>query len=246
MRNGSSAPGKTPRTPGSLAVDCTTMNILAPLPARLVVEVVFDFVCPWCYLGVKRLTFLLARRQDLDVELSWRPFLLNPDMPRGGMSRADYMIRKFGAEDRARRLYASIAELGAAEGIDFNFAAIRRTPNSVDAHRLVREVAKHGVADRLVKRIFAAHFVDGLDIGSHAVLAWLAAQLGSDAGAVADFLASGEGADAVHAENLHAHRLGINGVPCFLIDGEHAIAGAQESEVLERLLDLAVCTSRER
>ena len=90
------------------------MNILAPLPARLVVEVVYDFVCPWCYLGVKRLSFLLARRQDLDVELSWRPFLLNPDMPRTGMPRADYMIRKFGAEDRARRLYASIAELGAA------------------------------------------------------------------------------------------------------------------------------------
>ena len=222
------------------------MNILAPLPARLVVEVVFDFVCPWCYLGVKRLAFLLARRQDLDVELSWRPFLLNPDMPRGGMPRVDYMIRKFGAEDRARRLYASIAELGAAEGIDFNFAAIRRTPNSVDAHRLVREGARHGVADRLVQRIFAAHFIEGLDIGSHAVLAGLAVQLGLDAGEVADFLACGERADAVHAENLHAHRLGINGVPCFLIDGEHAIAGAQETEVLERLLDLAVCTSRER
>jgi predicted DsbA family dithiol-disulfide isomerase len=222
------------------------MNILAPLPARLVVEVVFDFVCPWCYLGVKRLAFLLARRQDLDVELSWRPFLLNPDMPRGGMSRADYLIRKFGAEDRARRLYASIAEFGAAEGIDFNFAAIRRTPNSVDAHRLVREAAKRGVADRLVQRIFAAHFVDGLDIGSHAVLAGLAGQLSLDVGDVADFLASAEGGDAVHAENLHAHRLGINGVPCFLIDGEHAISGAQESEVLERLLELAVCTSRER
>jgi predicted DsbA family dithiol-disulfide isomerase len=106
------------------------MNILAPMPPRLVVEVVFDFVCPWCYLGVKRLSFLLARRRELDVELSWRPFLLNPDMPRGGMSRADYMIRKFGAEDRARRLYASIAELGASEGIDFNFAGIRRTPTA--------------------------------------------------------------------------------------------------------------------
>ncbi|MCB5943395.1 DsbA family oxidoreductase [Acidocella sp. KAb 2-4] len=222
------------------------MNILAPLPARLVVEVVYDFVCPWCYLGVKRLSFLLARRQDLDVELSWRPFLLNPDMPRTGMPRADYMIRKFGAEDRARRLYASIAELGAAEGIAFNFAAIRRTPSSVDAHRLVRWAGRHGVADRLVERIFAAHFVEGLDIGSHAVLAGLAAQLGADPGAAMAFLATEEGADAVHAENLHAHRLGINGVPCLLIDGEHAIAGAQEAEVLERLLDLALCTSRER
>ncbi len=222
------------------------MNILAPRPARLVVEVVFDFVCPWCYLGVKRLSFLLARRQDLDVELNWRPFLLNPDMPRGGMPRADYMIRKFGAEDRARRLYASIADLGAAEGIKFNFASIRRTPSSVDAHRLVREAAKYGVADQLVQRIFASHFVEGNDIGSHAVLAGLASQLGLDVGEILDFLASSEGTEAVHTENLHAHRLGINGVPCFLVDGEHAIAGAQESEVLERLLDLAQCTSRER
>jgi predicted DsbA family dithiol-disulfide isomerase len=222
------------------------MNILAPLPARLVIEIVFDFVCPWCYLGVKRLAFLLERRLDLGVELVWRPFLLNPDMPRTGMARADYMIRKFGAEDRARRLYASIAELGAAEGIVFNFAAIKRTPNSVDAHRLIRHAARFGAADVLVDRIFKAHFIDGIDIGSHAVLARLAAEQGMDFAATEAFLAAAEGTEFVHAENLHAHRLGINGVPCFLIDGEHAIAGAQETEVLERLIDLASCTAREK
>ncbi|MDE8344764.1 MAG: DsbA family oxidoreductase [Acidocella sp.] len=222
------------------------MNILASPPGRLVVEIVFDFVCPWCYLGVKRLIFLLERRQDLGVELVWRPFLLNPDMPRTGMSRADYMIRKFGAEDRARRLYASIAELGAAEGITFNFAAIRRTPNSVDAHRLIRYANPLGVADRLVDRIFTAHFINGTDIGSHQALADIAAAAGMDHAATLAFLTSNEGTEFVHAENLHAHRLGINGVPCFLIDGEHAIAGAQESEVLERLIDLASCTARER
>jgi predicted DsbA family dithiol-disulfide isomerase len=222
------------------------MNILAPLPARLVIEIVYDFVCPWCYLGVKRLSFLLARRQDLAVDLVWRPFLLNPDMPRAGMSRADYMIRKFGAEDRARRLYASIAELGASEGIVFNFAGIRRTPNSVDAHRLVRHAARFGAADILVDRIFSAHFIDGADIGSHALLAKLAAEQGMDGPATEAFLAASDGTEFVHSENLHAHRLGINGVPCFLIDGEHAIAGAQESEVLERLIDLASCTARER
>ncbi|WP_298281055.1 DsbA family oxidoreductase [Acidocella sp.] len=221
------------------------MNSLASRPARLTIEIVFDFVCPWCYLGVRRLLQLLARRPDVPVELSWRPFLLNPDMPRSGMPRTDYMIRKFGAEDRARRLYASIAELGVHEGVTFNFAAIRRTPNSVDAHRLVREAARAGMATPLVERIFAAHFIEGQDIGSHAVLATLAAESGIDAAQAAEFLASGEGAEAVHAENLHAHRLGINGVPCFLIEGEHAIAGAQEPEVLERLLELALCTARE-
>ena len=222
------------------------MNILTPMPAGLVVEIVFDFVCPWCYLGVKRLSFLLARRRELDVELSWRPFLLNPDMPRGGMPRVDYMIRKFGAEERARRLYASIAELGAAEGIEFNFPAIRRTPSSVDAHRLVREAAREGLADGLVMLIFAAHFVEGLDIGNSAVLVGLAGRAGMDKQAAERFLSSGEGSEFVHAENLHAHRLGINGVPCFLVDGEHAIAGAQESAVLERLFDLALSTAKER
>ncbi|HQT46472.1 MAG: disulfide bond formation protein DsbA [Acidocella sp. 20-63-7] len=222
------------------------MNILSPLPARLAVEVVYDFVCPWCYLGVQRLSALLERRQDLAVDLLWRPFLLNPDMPRSGMSRTDYMIRKFGAEDRARRLYASIAALGATEGIAFNFAAIRRTPSSVDAHRLVRFAAPFGVADVLVRRIFRAHFVEGADIGESAVLVQLAAAAGLDPLAVRAFLGSEEGAEFVHSDNLHAHRLGINGVPCFLIDGEHAIAGAQETEVLERLIDLATCTARER
>lgn len=222
------------------------MNILSPPPARLSVEVVHDFVCPWCYLGVQRLSALLERRRDLAVDLLWRPFLLNPDMPRSGMSRTDYMIRKFGAEDRARRLYASIAELGAAEGIAFNFAAIRRTPSSVDAHRLVRYAARFGVADVLVRRIFRAHFVEGADIGESAVLVQLAAAAGLDPLVVGAFLASEEGVEFVHSENLHAHRLGINGVPCFLIDGEHAIAGAQETEVLERLIDLATCTARER
>ena len=126
------------------------MNILAPLPVRLSIEIVFDFVCPWCYLGVQRLNFLLARRQDLPVELTWRPFLLNPDMPRMGMARADYMIRKFGAEDRARRLYASITNLGAAEGIMFDFAAIRA---AIAGGLTLRFDAMHAVTGPYAKAI---------------------------------------------------------------------------------------------
>ena len=144
------------------------MNVLAPPKARLGVEVVHDLICPWCYLGVRRLFRTLQRRPDLLCDLTWRPFLLNPDMPRAGMARTDYVIRKFGGEDRARRLYASITEIGHAEGVQFRFDRIRRTPSSVDAHRL-----------------------------------------------------------------------GINGVPCFVVGGRHAIAGAQEPEVIERLLDVA-------
>ncbi len=196
-------------------------------------------MCPWCYLGVRRLFRTLTRRPDLLVEVTWRPFLLNPDMPRGGMSRSDYVLRKFGGEERARRMYASITDIGRVEGVMFRFDRIRRTPASVDAHRLVRWAAAFGRADEVVEAVFAAHFTDGRDIGDLTVLTAIAASCGLRPGSARTFLASNQEADAVHADNLRAHRLGINGVPCFVVSGCHAIAGAQEPEVIERLLDVA-------
>lgn len=215
------------------------MTMLTPGPASLPVEIVFDFVCPWCYLGIHRLQTLRAKRSDLKLDLLWRPFLLNPDMPRIGISKADYAARKFGGEDRARRLYATIAEVAAGEGLIFDFARIRRTPSSVDAHRLVRFAAGADRADAVVAAIFRAYFQHGADIGQIETLIYIASACGLDPGAARRFLAADEAVEHVHADNLHAHRLGINGVPCFLIDGVHAIAGAQEPEVLERLLDLS-------
>ena len=157
-----------------------------------------------------------------------------------GMSRADYVVRKFGGEERARRLYASITEIGRAEGIMFRFERMRRTPSSVDAHRLVRWAARFGRGAEVVEAVFAAHFADGRDIGDAEVLAAIAASCGLKPHAARAFLGSDAEVDSVHADNLRAHRLGINGVPCFVVAGNHAIAGAQEPEVLERLLDVAV------
>jgi predicted DsbA family dithiol-disulfide isomerase len=215
------------------------VNIVSPPKARLLIEVVYDLVCPWCYLGVRRLFRTMRRRPDLLYELAWRPFLLNPDMPRSGMARSDYVIRKFGGEDRARRLYASITEVGAAEGVEFRFDRIRRTPSSVDAHRLVRWAAAQGRSRDVADALFAAHFADGHDVGDHQVLRAIAASTGLDPVAAIHFLRSDQDVDAVHADNLRAHRLGINGVPCFVVAGRHAVAGAQEPEVIERLLDVA-------
>jgi predicted DsbA family dithiol-disulfide isomerase len=221
------------------------VNILAPPKARLGIEIVYDLVCPWCFLGARRLMRTLRRRPDLLFELAWRPFLLNPDMPRLGMARPDYVVRKFGGEDRARRLYASIADIGRAEGVPFRFERIRRTPSSIDAHRLVRYASRYGRADETVEALFSAHFTDGRDIGDHAVLLGIAQAGGLDPVSVRRFLASDAEADQVHADNLRAHRLGINGVPCFVISGRHAIAGAQEPEVIERLLDVAAIEATE-
>jgi predicted DsbA family dithiol-disulfide isomerase len=215
------------------------LNVLAPPKARLSIEIVNDLVCPWCYLGVRRLMRTMRRRPDLLFSLTWRPFLLNPDMPRVGMARADYVVRKFGGEERARRLYASITEIGRAEGVLFRFDRIRRTPSSVDAHRLVGFAARYGRADEVVEALFSAHFADGRDIGDPAVLIAVAIACGLESDLVRRFLASEAEIDVVHAENLRAHRLGINGVPCFVVGGRHAIAGAQEPEVIERLLDVA-------
>ena len=215
------------------------MNALAPPSARLTIEVVHDLVCPWCYLGTRRLMRTLHRRPELAFDIVWRPFLLNPDMPRAGMSRTDYVLRKFGGDERARRLYGSIAEIGAAEGVQFRFDLIRRTPSSVDAHRLVRWATRFNRGTEVVEALFAAHFADGRDTGSLAVLCAVAASCGLDAQAAWAFLLGEAETEQVHADNLRAHRLGINGVPCLVVAGRHAIAGAQEPEVIERLLDVA-------
>jgi predicted DsbA family dithiol-disulfide isomerase len=216
------------------------VNVLAPPPPRLPVEIVFDFVCPWCYLGIRRLLRVLASRPDLMTDLHWRPFLLNPDIAPGGVPRQDWLTRKFGGEDRARRLHAAIAELGAAEGITFRFDLMRRIPPSLDAHRLVRWASRLGPVEGLVRSIFESYFSEGVDIGQPGALAMLAAAEGFDREAALRFLGGSGETEWVHLENLRAHRLGINGVPCFLVDGQHAIAGAQEPEVLERLIEVAL------
>ncbi|WP_211876154.1 DsbA family oxidoreductase [Plastoroseomonas arctica] len=219
------------------------MNQLSPPRARIAIEIVFDLVCPWCFLGTRRLLRMLRARPEVLAELQWRPFLLNPDIAPEGVSRQDYLVRKFGGEDRARRLHAAIAEVGRAEGIHFRFDRIRRIPCSLDAHRLVRFAQQHGLAEPLVDLLFEAYFLEGADIGSIDVLSELAGAAGLDPRGARMFLLSRAEAEAVHADNLRAHRLGINGVPCFVIDGRHAIAGAQEPEVLERLLDVAILSA---
>ncbi|WP_170984778.1 DsbA family oxidoreductase [Roseomonas sp. AR75] len=216
------------------------MNVLAPPRSRLQIEVVFDLVCPWCYLGTHRLRRTLRSRPDLAADIAWRPFLLNPDIAPGGLARQDYLMRKFGGEERARRLHATIAELGRVEGLRFAFDRIRRIPPSLDAHRLVRMADRQGLADAAVEAVFRSYFQEGLDIGDQDMLAAIAGSIGMDPQATRRALASVQEAEAVHADNLRAHRLGINGVPCFVVQGRHAIAGAQEPEVLERLLDVAL------
>jgi len=213
------------------------VNALSPPRARLPIEVVFDLVCPWCFIGTRRLRRALRARPEILADLMWRPFLLNPEAPAPGRDAA---ARRSGGSDRAQRLHATLSEMGQAEGVPFRFDLIHRTPSSLDAHRLVRLAARRGVAEEVVDRLFLAHFAEGLDIGDHATLAGIAAASGLERTATRRFLSGEQEAEAVRSENLRAHRLGINGVPCFVLAGRHAIAGAQEPEVLQRLLDVAL------
>lgn len=240
MKRYSPAHAPVNRDRGRAARYPASVNLVAPPRLRLQVEIVLDLVCPWCHLGVRRLARALRARPDIAADITWRPFLLNPDLPASGLPRQEYLIRKFGGEERARRLQATLTDLGRAEGIAFRFDLIRRMPNSLDAHRLVRWAGMHGLAGEMVERLFAAFFTEGQDIGDPSVLTLLAAEIGLDPLHARRFLASGAEAATVHADNLRAHRIGISGVPCFVLNGRHAIAGAQEAEVLDRLFDVAL------
>ena len=203
------------------------------------IEVIFDPGCPWCYIGKRQLERALAARPAVDARLKWWPFLLNPDLPPEGLDRTTYLIRKFGSEARVGRIHLAIADAGQSVEIDFAFDRIRRTPNTVNAHRLVRFAGMYGSADRVVEELFHNHFVRGRDIGDSRVLVQIGEELGLDIRLLRPYLRSEADVAVIYAENARAHRLGINGVPAFVVDGAFVTCGAQESSVLARMIDVA-------
>jgi predicted DsbA family dithiol-disulfide isomerase len=208
----------------------------------LEIDVFYDIVCPWCYIGKRRLAQALARRPGARPEIHWRAFLLNPNMPAEGVERDLYLIRKFGSESRIRRIQGTLLEAGHSVEIPFAFDRIRRTPNSVNAHRLAFFAQREGAADATIEGMFRAFFLEGRDIGDAAVLADIGAASGLDRDAVARYLAGPEDAARVGEENGRAHRLGINGVPAFVFNRRFVISGAQDPQVLARMVDAAEAT----
>ncbi len=203
------------------------------------IDIVFDTVCPWCYIGKRRLEKALAMRPGIEAAPRWRPFMLNPDMPPDGIDRTAYLVRKFGSEARVSRVFGAIAEAGQSVEIDFAFEAMGRTPNTVDSHRLVRFADRAGMADAAVEALFMTYFVNGKDIGDKEVLVGIGGNLGLDAGDLEAYLEGITDVDLVHRENARAHRLGVNGVPSYVFNRRLIISGAQEPQVLARLLDVS-------
>lgn len=206
------------------------------------IQIIFDPGCPWCYIGKRQLERALAVRPQVRAQLDWWPFLLNPDIPAEGLNRTTHLIRKFGSEARIGRIHLAIAEVGNAVDIEFAFDRIRRTPNTVNAHRLVRLARVYQCADVMVEALFYNHFVRGCDIGDVNVLIQIGSEVGIDVRVLRIYLRSDGDLASIYSDNARAHRLGINGVPAFVFNGSFITCGAQEPAVLARIIDVAAET----
>ncbi len=210
------------------------------------IDIFSDTICPWCYIGKKRLDRALAERPQPELTIRWRAFQLNPDMPAEGMDRQAYLERKFGGVREAERVYGPIRAAGEEEGIAFAFERMKRTPNTLQSHRLIRWAERFGRQTPLVDSLFESAFLKAEDLGDPAVLAAAAEAAGLDAAEAASFLAGEEEAEEVRAEDLRARMAGITGVPCFIFEGRYALPGAQPPEVLQQMFDLAIQGELER
>lgn len=201
-------------------------------PSRRI-DVISDAICPWCWIGKTNLdaALKLIGPAAADFAIRWRPFQLNPDMPPEGVERASYRAQKFGSVEKGRELDARVAEAGRNVGLEFRHDRMLRTPNTINAHRLIQWSGPR--QHEMVEALFRAYFHDGRDIGDIATLAEIAATLGLDAAA---FLASDELAEEVRAEDAYFRRIGISGVPSFAIDGRVVFSGAYPAQHIAEAL----------
>ena len=221
------------------------MRIESSAEASLKVDVVSDIVCPWCFIGKRKLEVALAEldksEPGLGVEVRWHPFQLNPDLPADGISRASYVDRKFGGAERAAQVYARVTGAGEAVGIPFRFDRIERQPNTLDGHRLIAWAQRQRDATPLVERLFSAFFLEGRRMDDRDELARVAAESGWSREEAMAMLDSRAMHEEVQNESREALDVGIQGVPFFIFNGSIAVSGAQDPA---RLLEAAAAARR--
>ena len=200
-------------------------------------DIFSDPVCPWCYIGKARLEAALEARPNHSFVVEWHPFMLNPDMPAGGMDRREYLEAKFGGQERAVQMYQPIHDTAAELGLPMDLGAIARTPNTLDAHRLIHWAGLEGRQNSAVNALFRAYFVEGRDIGDRAVLSELAASAGLDPALITRLLESGADADDIAARDADMRARGLNGVPAFIIGRKYVVQGAQPAETWIKIID---------
>src|SRR3954447_16595729 len=202
----------------------------------LTIDVISDVICPWCFIGKRRLEKALGGQP---ATVRWHPFQLNPDMPREGIDRKTYRIEKFGSWERSQELDARVAAAGEDEGVAFHFERQSRTPNTLDAHRVIWLAGERGVQDAAVEALFLAYFTDGRDLSDRATLADVAAGSGLDRAEVDGLLAGDAGLHVVRAGEEQGRRLGVSGVPFFVANGRVVLSGAQPLELFLQAFEQA-------
>lgn len=205
------------------------------MPVRI--DVVSDVVCPWCFIGKRRLEKALALRPDTSVEVHWRPYFLNEWVPREGMSREQYLTTKFGSPERYAGIAQRVMAAAAAEALTYAVDKMKRQPNTLDCHRLIRWAEGIGKAADMKQRLMDLYFTEGADLTNHAVLVQAAADIGLDAEDVRAALLSDLDVAEVENEAQSAKAAGIEGVPCFIFGGKFAVSGAQSPEYLAEAID---------
>ena len=211
--------------------------------AALTLDVVSDSVCPWCYVGKRNLDAALAQITDLDVTVSWRPFQLDPTIPREGISRHDYMARKFGPE-KIKEIHTRLEGIGKTAGIGFAFDKIEKSPNTLNAHRLIRWSQASGKQTDVVEALFCAYFTQGKDIGAQTVLTEIARDFGLDAREIGAALQTDHDEKEVQEEIATAMRMGVSGVPFFIIAGRYGMSGAQPPDMLADVIRKAAAEAK--
>jgi predicted DsbA family dithiol-disulfide isomerase len=202
-------------------------------------DILSDVICPWCYIGKRRLEEAVAAL-DAPVTVRWLPFQLNPTMPKEGISRKEYPTKKFGSWERSQELDARILAVGHSEGIQFTFDRIERTPNTLDAHRLIWLAEKQGVQDAVVEALFRAYFTEGRDISNRPTLLDVVAEAGLDRGKAEAMLNSDDGLEAIQDAGILARQLGVEGVPFFIINATFPLSGAQQPEAFLEAFEQAL------
>jgi len=198
---------------------------------KLVVDVISDVICPWCYIGKRRLEKAIAALDGQhEVQVHWHRFQLNPAMPKEGISRKEYRTRKFGSWERSLELDAKVIAVGETEGIHFAFDKIERTPNTVDAHRLIWVADQHGCQDAVVEALFRAYFTDGRDISNCQTLIDVVSETGLERQAAETMLGSDEGMNVIQKAGELSRRHQVTGVPFFIINNAITLSGAQEPD----------------
>lgn len=212
---------------------------------KLVIDVVSDVVCPWCFIGKRRLEKALALKPDIPVEVRFRPYFLNPWVPRAGMSRDDYLTTKFGSPDRYRSIAGRVKAAAAAEGLTYAVEKMRRQPNTLDCHRLIHWAGKEGKAAQMKQRLMDLYFTEGADLSDREVLLQATADCGLDTDTVREKLATDQDVELIEREANAAKDVGIDGVPTFILGGVAAISGAQAPELLANAIE-QVANNREQ